>query len=399
MIGYGVHTGSLRTRQISHDGRSCRAMLSSRLMSVSGVCDMSDVSVEATSEQENLAARDWWRDWKRKPTMVAPILLLALIALILLRSGLNWEVLSSLVVARTSQLVQTGLPLALLAIGAGLVIATGQIDLSNTSLASLSGVVYALLTTHWGVQAGVAISIVLVIGLLVGYVNGYFVANWSAPSLIVTWAVGIVLSVACLWLAKAYVGSGSISSVPLGAFSDNFLQPSGYGFYLYTIIIGLLMIVLSKATFAKEAMAVGADAQSASYIGIRPRSIRRQCFILSGLLAAAGGIMYAYGLGSATTASLQNRTLDVVAIAVLGGTLLTGGYFSAISIVCATLFWQLLGLTVPAWDLLGVRGHPAESEINSVYFALVVLIAMLSFSRKISGNLRPVLTRENLGNN
>lgn len=90
-------------------------------------------------------------------------------------------------------LVDRGFYLFLFALGAGIVISTGGIDLSSSGVGTFVGLVFAFFIVYYGINPIIALVLCSIIAYLIGSTLGYFISKWSAPPLILTWAVGLIL--------------------------------------------------------------------------------------------------------------------------------------------------------------------------------------------------------------
>lgn len=350
---------------------------------------MDTLQVPTTQGRWSVTIEEWGQDLKRKPHVVAPIVFL-LVAIMYLAYAVmaGGNVWAQLISARPSQLVQDWAPFALLALGSGLVIATGQIDLSSTAVAAFSGVVFAL-----GIKFGhgwtPSVLYAVAVGLSAGLVNGFLVAHLSAPALIVTWSTALVFTACATIITQAL--AGSISSVSLdGAADGAFASLSSPGVASFVGVLILITYFCGTSNLSREAMAVGTDSQSATYIGLSHRGVTFKSFALSGVFAALAGVLQTISMGSAATTELQASGLEVVAICVLGGTLLSGGYFSAVSILFAAAVWSFLKLFIPMAEFPALFGE-IEGQLVPVVFSLMVLGVVIVFARKLSGPYHPVL--------
>lgn len=351
------------------------------------------MSISAPGAIRLSAVRSTLSELREPPYQVAPTLLTLTFfvyagLIVFIEGGTIGLIFSTTV----PQVVQAAAPLAVLAMGGGLVIATGQIDLASTAIAALCGVVYALLLQH-GCPVWFAFLLTLAGGWVSGAVNGHFVARIGAPALVVTWATGIFFTALAVGCSVMFGAQHSIASVALPDVESGWFRLNGAGTLIFVSSALIAMVLCSSSGLAMRARAVGADAQAAIFIGLRPRLVRFSVFCASGMLSAWSGVMYAYSLASAqTNNTIQPKSLIVVAVCVLGGSNLSGGYFGASAICFAALLWCLLEQGVP---LLRLKFVPdwLEPRLPDVIFGLLVLVAVTLFSRRLAGSLTPVMTR------
>lgn len=255
------------------------------------------------------------------------------------------------------------LPLFVAAMGVMMVLLVAQIDLSATSIMAMSCVVGAsIMTNQDGYLSGqawapiVAVLAIVVIGLMIGLLNGVCVIVFDIPSFLVTLTTMMFFSGAAIWYTAAHTSSGS----SIGALPSSFLA-IGYGglagIPYAAMITGALAItvhlVLTHTVFGRWVRAVGLNPNAAAVSGVPARRVVIGCFVLSGLFAAFAAIIYTARLEAGTPILGQRILLDMIGAAVIGGVSLFGGKGSVIGVLFGVLFLsavdnglQLLGLSL-----------------------------------------------------
>lgn len=267
---------------------------------------------------------------------------------------------------------------ALLSIGMTFVILTGGIDLSVGSVLAFGGIVAASLASD--AMGGtihpplVAASAGLLGGVVLGAINGLFVARWRVPAFVVTLGM--------LSMARGFTFIYS-DGMPIPRISESFLY-FGQGKILgipfpviiLAIVFAICWIILYKTRYGRYIYAVGGNEKSAKISGINTRFIIFTVYVISGLLSALGGVI----LTARTTAGLpqagQAYELDAIAAVVIGGTSLSGGQGSLTGTLTGAL---LIGVINNGLDLLGV-----SSYFQQVIKGAIIVIAVLldSFRKK-----------------
>ncbi|MGB7972788.1 MAG: ABC transporter permease [Roseiarcus sp.] len=255
------------------------------------------------------------------------------------------------------------LPLFVAAMGVMMVLLVAQIDLSATSIMAMSCVVGAsIMTNQDGYLSGqawapiVAVLAIVVIGLMIGLLNGVCAIVFDIPSFLVTLTTMMFFSGAAIWYTAAHTSSGS----SIGALPSSFLA-IGYGglagIPYAAMITGALAItvhlVLTHTVFGRWVRAVGLNPNAAAVSGVPARRVVIGCFVLSGLFAAFAAIIYTARLEAGTPILGQRILLDMIGAAVIGGVSLFGGKGSVIGVLFGVLFLsavdnglQLLGLSL-----------------------------------------------------
>ncbi len=218
-----------------------------------------------------------------------------------------------------------GAAMALLAMGQALIVLAGGagIDISMGSILSLSGVLFGLLVGA-GLNVWPAVLCGVVIGGLLGSVNGLTVAVWNFPPMIGTFAT--------MWgyAALALIIAGG---VPVSGFPESFAflgqgtvagLPAQIALVVLPIYV-VLQFVMSKSTFGRAVYLIGINEEAARFSGIPVVRIRFFLYVLSGLLAGMGGIVMASWLMAARADIGVGLEMQALTVTVLGGIDIFGG--------------------------------------------------------------------------
>ena len=269
-------------------------------------------------------------------------------------------------------------PVALLAIGMTLVIATGGVDLSVGSVMAIAGAVSASM-----IAAGVDNLLLVVLcglfaGMLAGLVNGFLVGYVGIQPIVAT----LILMVAGRGIAQL-INAGQIVTFHHEGFS--FL---GVGYFLgipFPIVLVILTFIVVQFLMRRTALglyveSVGANSKASSYIGINDRMVKTLVYMLSGLCAAIAGMIAAANIGGsdANNAGLWLE-LDAILAVVIGGASLMGGRFSLALSVVGALIIQTLTITI---ILSGV-----PSKFNLLIKAAVIITILLAQSPQMHAQL------------
>jgi ribose transport system permease protein len=209
---------------------------------------------------------------------------------------------------------------AIVAVGSTVVIFSGGIDLSPGSMIALMTVVFATAVKIWGVPFVPAVLIVLVLGLLLGLLNGLIVAYGRIPSFITTLAAlsafrglafmfnnGSPVSQVSPWLEPIFYAK--LFGLPLPLFYVAALYAAAFWFLRYTVM-------------GRSIYAVGGNASAARLSGINVRKVQMAAFTIAGLCAALGAILMAARLNSGASlaggrGSILNTVIGAMTIVVV----------------------------------------------------------------------------------
>ncbi len=239
----------------------------------------------------------------------------------------------------------------LLAIGIGLAMLTGGIDLSAVSIANLSAIVAARMmltyapkgtpeqTAIWVILGSVLVA--LVVGVICGFCNGLLVSKLGIPAILATLGTQQLF----LGIAIVMTEGKSQSGLPI-LFSKignktigGFLPVPFILFCICAIVVG---IILARTRFGARVYMVGTNPKAARYAGINNAAILCKTYALSGVLAAVAGLIMMARANSAKADFGSSYTLQCVLIAVLAGVSPFGGKGNVRGIVVAIITLQFL---------------------------------------------------------
>jgi ribose transport system permease protein len=212
--------------------------------------------------------------------------------------------------------------LMFVSLGQSVVVLTGGIDLSIGSLISLAGVLTSGLINGDSTRVVPVLIGVLVLGALIGLVNGALATLLKIHPLIVTLGTSAVLQGAALQYTLTPIGSVPTEFDYL-AFGDFLGIPVGPLFS--TWLLAITALVLRFTRLGRQFYAVGGNPLSAKLIGLSVRRVALLAFAFSGFMAALSGIYLVSLLGTGNPIMGQGYELSSITPVVLGGTLLSGG--------------------------------------------------------------------------
>jgi ribose transport system permease protein len=212
---------------------------------------------------------------------------------------------------------------AIVAIGATIVILTAQIDLSSGSLVALTTVLTAGLVKEMGVPVWVAILLMLLMGATAGLINGFFASYGRIPSFILTLGTLSIFR----GLAFLYTGGTPIFSVSPELNSVFYAQLFGVPMpFVYVLLLySGAVFYLYRTQGGRKMYAVGGNQEAARLSGISVNWVRTKAFIIAGVMGSIGGILMTARLDSGSPNYAQGMELMAIAAAVIGGASLFGG--------------------------------------------------------------------------
>ncbi|RWK66565.1 ABC transporter permease [Mesorhizobium sp.] len=224
-----------------------------------------------------------WRDLLREP--VASICLLFLVfQLFCVGAALLFPDAFRYLTSSNVALLQRAIPvIGIVALGIGLLMITGEYDLSVGSVYTLAGYSMALLYAA-GASAVVALLVTLVIGIVIGTINGLITVKTGIPSFIATMGSMLLVRGLVRWLSE----SGSVSFRPGGAFAHIFTG-SIFGveaaFIWFVLLACVAALLLHRSKLGNQMFLVGGSERTARAVGINTHRVKVIAFALSGLAA------------------------------------------------------------------------------------------------------------------
>jgi ribose/xylose/arabinose/galactoside ABC-type transport system permease subunit len=217
-------------------------------------------------------------------------------------------------------------PWLVMATGLALVIMTASIDISIGSILFLALASVNMLMLNRGLPVAVGIPMILLIGSLMGAVNGVLIVLVGINPLITTMGMMFALRGFTLWLTDARV-----QDIP-PALQEFGKTPYFKEFIILTaaVILVLMHLLVTRTTFGRHVMAIGNSAEIAARLGVRVKRVSFITYVMSGLMVCAGGILQIMQLSNIHPRLGQGYEFIAIAACVVGGISLFGGEGSII---------------------------------------------------------------------
>lgn len=307
---------------------------------------------------------------QRHPGLLPPLgLLIPLILLVLLISVINPVFLDGRNLFNVFRQISIFL---ILGTGMTIVMAARGIDLSVGSTVALAGCTAGVVLKS-GIVEGDLLSILAIlaaigVGAMVGLINGLAVTRLKVPPLIVT--LGTLTAVR--GLAYLIMGSDQVRNFPdsyLWIGQGQFLGLPAAGLMAFSVLLfGAFLLNLTR--FGAYVLAVGGDRSAAIRAGIRINFYEAGAYVICGSLAGLAGAMLVARLNAAQAVLGATMELHAIAVVVLGGTYLFGGYATLLGTLLGAIF---LGVAENGLLLMNVPFYWQQIVIGST---LVVAVAI-----------------------
>jgi ribose transport system permease protein len=272
--------------------------------------------------------------------------------------------------------------LAITALGQMLVIMTGGIDLSVPGTFTLAAVVTVGLAQGADDRLWPAIGVALALAALVGLINGILIGGLGLNALIVTLAVGQIVT----GIAIRYYTSEAIQTpVPakLSAWTSARFLGVTRTFWVGVVLTVVLIVIFRFTTPGRRFQVVGANPTASRIAGLRVNLNQMSAYVLASILYGVAGILLAAVLRTVSITIGAPYLLGPIAAVVIGGASLTGGLASPLSTWAAAFF--LAGLN----QMMRVMGLP--TALQFVVFGIVIIGGMLVSGDRIIRAVEQVL--------
>jgi simple sugar transport system permease protein len=354
------------------------------------------VTAEAARRDERVRDIHWMRRALARPELGAVAGTLLVVVFFAIVAGTSGLYSAKGIV----NFLEVSAQLGILAVAVALLMIGGEFDLSVGSMIGFAGVVIAIPAAMWGWPVWSTILLAFAVAMLVGYLNGLVVMRTRLPSFIVTLGSlfilrGLTLGLTRLltgrtqvsglhelsagdWLAPLFsslVGEGAVGWLAgvglIGLRPDG--QPSIQGIPISILWwIGLTIVaawVLSRTRFGNWIFACGGDANVARNLGVPVVRTKIILFVCTALAAALFAAIQVLSAGSADTLRGTQKEFEAIIAAVIGGTLLTGGYGSAVGAAFGALIFGLVQM--------GIFYTGVDTDWFKLFMGLMMLLAVL----------------------
>jgi simple sugar transport system permease protein len=313
---------------------------------------------------------------------------------------MNWTVVSA--------------QLGIIAVGASLLMIAGEFDLSLGSMIGFAGMMMAIPAVYFGVPVWLAIVFAFAGALALGALNGYIVIRTGLPSFIVSLAFLFILRGLTIALAILFTNRTIVSGLKDKIEGDGLAAVFGgkilTGLFLWLgqngaiemlnngvpVVEGIPMVVvwwailaalsswvLLRTQFGNWIFAVGGDANAARNVGVPVARVKISLFMVSAFCATVFAACQVMEFGSAAADRGLQKEFEAIIAAVIGGTLLTGGYGSVIGACFGALIFGVVQM--------GLFYTGVSTDWFRVFLGVMLLIAVVFnnyIRRKVTGERR-----------
>jgi simple sugar transport system permease protein len=269
--------------------------------------------------------------------------------------------------------------LGLIALAMTLLMTAGEFDLSVGSVFGFAPVVMWAFFNAGIMPLPAAFLVAMLIALGIGLVSGLFVTRLGIPSFLVTLGMLLVVRGSALWLTSGFpqrtwdAGDQWLATLLVGDFYIGGLRV--YMSLIWFVLLAVIFHLLLTATrFGNWIQATGGNPGAARNRGVPIQRVKVILFMLSAAMAAFAGIISSIRVSAANPNSGTGYELEVIAMVVIGGTVLSGGRGTIIGTVLGVLILRLMRNGIV---LIGVPGLAYNIFIGAIILGMMALHAAL----------------------
>ena len=272
--------------------------------------------------------------------------------------------------ANIAVLLKSMSPLGIMAIGVGVLMISGEFDLSVGTLYTFCAIVTATMVKEYALSPYLAMLVGIIVGIIAGLIHGNIVNRFTIPSFIVTlgamllWKGGTLLYHGAKSLRYKYESETykTVLTGDIGVVDASFLWFIGVGIVFYFIV--------HHHKIGNHFFAVGGNPEAAIAIGINPKRVKLIAFSIAGGCAALSGVVAMSRVGSVQPGGGLGLELEAIAACVIGGCALMGGRGSIIGIMLGTaLIYTIQDLLL----LLRAPGFYFEMFVGGLIVLAVII--------------------------
>ena len=272
--------------------------------------------------------------------------------------------------ANIAVLLKSMSALGIMAIGVGILMISGEFDLSVGTLYTFCAIVTATMVKEYALSPYLAMLVGIIVGIIAGLIHGNIVNRFTIPSFIVTlgamllWKGGTLLYHGAKSLRYKYESETykTVLTGDIGVIDASFLWFIGVGIVFYFIV--------HHHKIGNHFFAVGGNPEAAIAIGINPKRVKLIAFSIAGGCAALSGVVAMSRVGSVQPGGGLGLELEAIAACVIGGCALMGGRGSILGIMLGTaLIYTIQDLLL----LLRAPGFYFEMFVGGLIVLAVII--------------------------
>lgn len=279
-----------------------------------------------------------------------------------------------------SNIMSFTVELGMMAVAMTLLMTAGEFDLSVGSVFGFSAVFMWTLVNSGGLSLELAFVVTMLVSLFIGWANGAITTRLSIPSFLVTLGMLLIVRGTALYITNGFpqrtwdTGSSWLAGALAGSFYIGSFRfyASFIWFALFALVGGY---VLSGTAFGNWLQAAGGNPGAAQARGVNVARTKIALFMASSALAALAGITSSIRTAASNPNSGTGYELEVIAMVVIGGTVLTGGRGTVLGTVLGVFLLRVMRNGIV---LVGVPGLAYNIFIGGIILGMMMLRAIIA---------------------
>lgn len=255
---------------------------------------------------------------------------------------------------------------AFIGLSQAIVLVVGDMNLSVGAIGGLATITAGYLIDIRHVPGTLAIIAALIVGIVCGTLNGLITTKFGINAFIVTLATSFIFtginfgftqgfSFVNIPLSFTFIGKGKVFGIPL--------------LFIFAVLCLIILFLFFRFTIAgRRLLAVGENREAAKFSGINTDKIKLLSHMLSGFIAALAAVLYVSRMGSASPVTGQDWLIISFAVAIIGGTGLSGGSITA--------FGLLIGAIIMVMIKNGLIMLQTDVYWEQAFLGLLILVAV-----------------------
>lgn len=280
----------------------------------------------------------------------------------------------------TASYLQVAADLGILAVAVALLMIGGEFDLSIGSTIGACSMIVAIVAGHFGLNIWLGVLLALIFALLIGFINGTLVVRTGLPSFIITLGSLFIIRGATIGATRMLTGRtqvGGLAAAPgfdlAQAVFASKITIAGANFsisiFWWLLAAAVATWTLLRSRFGNWIFGAGGDANAARNVGVPVDRVKTTLFMGTAVAACLVGVLQTVTFSGADVLRGTQQEFYAIIAVVIGGTLLTGGYGSAIGAVLGALIFGMVRQ--------GIVFAGVDADWFQVFLGMMLLVAVL----------------------
>ncbi len=259
------------------------------------------------------------------------------------------------------------------AIGQNLTILTGGIDLSIANTITFANVIAAQIMMGRDENLAAALLAVIVMGAMVGFINGVGIHWLKIPPFIMTLGVGTVIQGVFLIYTKG-APKGNASPLLKAVCGQSFIGILSGIVVIWAVMAAVTIVLLRNTPYGRKIYSVGTNEQAARFSGIHTGRVTFSVYLISAIIAAVSGFFLVGYTGTSFLDVGTSYNTKTIAAVIIGGTAITGGKGGYIGTIAGAIIMTILD------DFLTIVNIPEAGR--QIMQGVIIVLLVLIYSRE-----------------